>query len=200
MEYSVPSCALNLNFVIASSLSFLSMIDKNDIANYVKRFTFVSNDGAVHSLFDLVWPIGITYVQYPQQASPMDLWGAFSTWEVVYYDGAFFRAEGGNAGAFIEKSGDLVKQQDQNKSHSHSASGMNQNSQGSFQIYDGACIGDISGFVKERIGITWYRGKHNQRSFAGVSMDISHTHTINPDGGNEARPANYTMRIWVRTA
>ena len=30
MEYSVPSCALNLNFVIASSLSFLSMIDKND--------------------------------------------------------------------------------------------------------------------------------------------------------------------------
>lgn len=130
----------------------------------------------------------------------MDLWGAFSTWEVINYDGAFFRAEGTNANAFIEKTGVLVKQQDQNKSHSHSASGMNQNSQGSFQIYDGACIGDISGFVKERIGITYYRGKSSQRSFAGVSMDISHTHTINPDGGNEARPANYTMRIWVRTA
>lgn len=80
----------------------------------------------------------------------MDLWGAFSTWEVI--------------------------------------------------DYDGACIGDISGFVKNRIGGAYYQGTDKQRSYAGVSMDISHTHTINPDGGNEARPANYTMRIWVRTA
>ena len=49
------------------------------------------------AIFDLVRPIGDTYVQYPQQASPNELWGAFSTWQVINYDGAFFRAEGGNA-------------------------------------------------------------------------------------------------------
>lgn len=148
--------------------------------------------------FDLAWPIGVTYVQYPQQASPMDLWGDFSTWEVINYDGAFFRAEGTNADAFIEKTGVLVKQVDQNKAHSHTASGMDQNSEGSFMIADGACIGSISGFVKERIGWTNYRGMKEQASYAGVRMDISHTHTINPDGGDETRPSNYTMRVWKR--
>ena len=152
------------------------------------------------AIFDLVRPIGDTYVQYPQQASPMDLWGAFSTWQVVNYDGAFFRAEGTNANAFIEKTDNLVKQVDQNKAHSHTASGMNQNSEGSFLIHDGADIGSISGFVKERIGWTNYRGMSSQASYAGVRMDISHTHTINPDGGNETRPQNYTIKVWVRTA
>ena len=62
------------------------------------------------SVFNLIYPVGVTYTQYPQQASPMELWGSFSTWEVVNYDGAFFRAEGTNANAFIEKTGVLVKQ------------------------------------------------------------------------------------------
>ena len=31
--------------------------------------------------FDIVHPIGEVYVQYPQQASPNDLWGSFTTWE-----------------------------------------------------------------------------------------------------------------------
>ena len=55
---------------------------------------------SINNQFDLVWPIGVTYTQYPQQASPMDLWGAFSKWEVINYNGAFFRAEGTDAVAF----------------------------------------------------------------------------------------------------
>ena len=52
--------------------------------------------------FDLIWPVGVTYTQYPGQKSPMDMWGEFSTWEVVKYGGAFFRTEGGNAKDFLE--------------------------------------------------------------------------------------------------
>ena len=52
--------------------------------------------------FNLVWPIGVTYPQYPGQKSPMDLWGEFSTWEPINYNGAFFRAAGGNANPWIE--------------------------------------------------------------------------------------------------
>ena len=52
------------------------------------------------------WPVGITYVQYPQQKSPQELFPK-TTWEEISYDGAFFRAAGGNAADFIEKSGVL---------------------------------------------------------------------------------------------
>ena len=71
---------------------------------------------------------------------------------------------------------------------------------GCFQIGDGACIGNISGFVKERIGRVHYQGDDRQAGYSGVNMDISHTHTINPDGGNEARPANYTIKVWKRVS
>ena len=55
------------------------------------------------------WPVGITYTQYPQQKSPQELFPK-TTWVEISYDGAFFRASGGNAAAFIEKSGVLSKQ------------------------------------------------------------------------------------------
>jgi hypothetical protein len=52
--------------------------------------------------FNLTWPVGVTYPQYPGEKSPMDLWGEFSTWEPINYNGAFFRAAGGNANPWIE--------------------------------------------------------------------------------------------------
>ena len=56
----------------------------------------------VNVAFNLIWPVGVTYPQYPGQKSPMDLWGEFSTWEKIDYEGAFFRAAGGNANPWIE--------------------------------------------------------------------------------------------------
>lgn len=53
--------------------------------------------------FDIAWPIGVTYTQYPGQKSPNELWGQYSTWEELNYGGAFFRSNGGNADTF-EKS------------------------------------------------------------------------------------------------
>lgn len=52
--------------------------------------------------FDIAWPIGVTYTQYPGQKDPNELWGQYSTWEELNYGGAFFRAKGGNASAFEE--------------------------------------------------------------------------------------------------
>ena len=53
--------------------------------------------------FDIAWPIGVTYTQYPGQKDPNTLWGQYSTWEELNYAGAFFRSNGGNADTF-EKS------------------------------------------------------------------------------------------------
>lgn len=44
------------------------------------------------------------YVQFPQQPAPQDLY-ICTKWAELAYDGAFFRASGGNAADFIEKSG-----------------------------------------------------------------------------------------------
>lgn len=56
----------------------------------------------VNVAFNLIYPVGVAYPQYPGFPSPMDMWGEFSTWEVVKYGGAFFRTEGGNAKDFLE--------------------------------------------------------------------------------------------------
>lgn len=50
--------------------------------------------------FDLAWPVGSVYTQYPGQKSPNELWSQYSTWEELDYGGTFFRASGGNADTF----------------------------------------------------------------------------------------------------
>ena len=50
--------------------------------------------------FDIAWPVGVTYTQYPGQKDPNQLWGGYSTWEELNYSGAFFRANGGLAEGF----------------------------------------------------------------------------------------------------
>lgn len=51
-------------------------------------------------VLNIVYPVGCTYTQYPKQMSPMELWGTLSTWEVIDYGGASFRADGGNSIAY----------------------------------------------------------------------------------------------------
>lgn len=57
----------------------------------------------ISAQFDIAWPIGVVYTQYPGQKDPNELWGQYSTWEELNYGGAFFRGDGGNAETF-EKS------------------------------------------------------------------------------------------------
>jgi hypothetical protein len=46
------------------------------------------------------YPCGATYSQYPGQKAPEDLWPS-TFWEKLDYEGAFFRASGGDASDFI---------------------------------------------------------------------------------------------------
>ena len=145
------------------------------------------------SLFDIVRPIGDIYVQYPQQANPNELWGVYSTWSIVNYDGAFFRAEGTNANAFIEKTGNLIKQGELVGSHSDSITvtgsnhahpysfGRNYNSQ-----YNKTYKLDDTNTYNNYTGYTGYSGN------LSMSGTVNHTATEN-------RPTNYTIRIWKRT-
>ena len=54
-------------------------------------------------IFNIMYPIGYVYPQYPKQKSPNELWGDISTWEEIDYGGAFFRAAGGNSDTFDEE-------------------------------------------------------------------------------------------------
>ena len=144
--------------------------------------------------------IGEVYVQYPQQTSPTDLF-VCTKWKLQeQYAGAFFRATGGNAAAFIEKTGNLIAQSDQNKNHNHGGTtgDMSKNKQGAFTVSNGANVDSPSGFVSLSGSGTGYSSFHE--GFARVSMDITHTHSIATDGGGESRPINYTICLWSRIA
>ena len=61
--------------------------------------------------FNAMWPVGVTYTQYPGQKSPAELWPTAEygcTWEEQKYGGAFFRTEGGNAKTFEQCSVSVV--------------------------------------------------------------------------------------------
>lgn len=66
----------------------------------VNGFTTNLPIGGGTQVFDLCYPVGCTYTQYPKQKSPMELWGSISVWEILDYGGAYFRSEGGEALSF----------------------------------------------------------------------------------------------------
>lgn len=179
--------------------------EKLEKLNATKEELIAIKETLKSSVFNLIYPVGVTYVQYPQQASPMELWGSFSTWEVIDYDGAFFRAAGGNANAFIEESGVLRKQADAIKTHT--TGGMSANATGSFYnarsffseefggegnvSVDKSYNGENGAYALEWGGTA---GKYRSR----VYINVSHTHTYS--GDVETRPQNYTVKIWKRIA
>ena len=167
------------------------------------------------SVFNMNYPIGFTYVQFPQQASPNELWGNISTWKVVDYDGAFFRAEGTNANAFIEKSGVLSKQEQSLQSHNHSIA--HKHSRGTMEI-TGALSGtkDIYNGASGAFTINYDQNSRPHweddrtgtyancsfvasRSWTGYTSEPTNDNS-GSTGDTETRPSNYSVRIWKRTA
>ena len=147
-------------------------IFKNNVENEVEN--------KFKSMFDLIRPIGDTYVQYPQQKSPMDLWGTFSTWEVINYDGAFFRAEGTNANAFNGN-----KQTDSAP-----------NITGKFIADMRVAYGIEGSFYYENGLLQDFKDSSNTRSGL-VCLDASRSNSAY-GRRNEVAPVNYTIRIWKR--
>lgn len=158
-------------------------------------------DVSMSAIIDAVWPIGVIYTQFPQQKSPQELFPN-TTWEELNYDGAFFRASGGNAAAF-----NGGKQGQSIQSHKHSASFSGNTQTGEVKLTNnvnggspiGECSGVFSGVGNSRIGLD--SGDWNNR-WAGFKLTItpSGSVTVNYTGDTETRPANYTIRIWKRTA
>jgi len=167
--------------------------------------------------FDAIWPVGIVYVQYPQQKSPVELFaGTGSQWRVLNYNGAAFRAEGGKALAFCEKGQQLTLQTSQISSHSHTMS--HTHTRGTMEITGTVAVGEdvestygANGAFYEIPG----NGKWNPAGNAsgderGVAFMASRTWTGNTSGpsntttgsfgADETRMDNYTVRVWVRTA
>lgn len=165
--------------------------------------------------FDIVWPVGVTYTQYPGQKSPNELWGQYSTWEELNYGGAFFRSAGGNASAFIEE-GQTLSPQGQ-------ATALNGISGKSQTIYTGGAI-DLSstdGVEMNHSHTVSTTDIHAGAHMSNCASNADHVSTIRniPSGGvnlrhrhsatftpslqstdTETRPNNFTIRVWVRTA
>ena len=163
--------------------------------------------------------IGKRIVQYPQEESLTDVYPCTS-WQEISYDGAFFRASGGNAAAFIEKSGVLSKQGQSIQSHKHTIN--HTHSRGTMeitgQIAGAPCGSNLfsSSYANGAFSLVgWGYGKTkgvdwNPDSSLIANFVASRTWTGNtsgPSDGNsgstgdaETRPNNYTIRIWKRTA
>lgn len=153
------------------------------------------------AIIDMVWPIGVIYTQYPQQKSPQELFPN-TTWEEVNYDGAFFRASGGNAAAF---NGGKQGQSIQSHGHSFSWSGSHSHSvtdPGHSHTYELGEDDGGSGQGGERTRRHWGT-VYTDSAETGISINsatVSISGTTGSAGGDETRPANYTIRIWKRTA
>ena len=116
-------------------------------------------------IFDDAHPIGDLFVQFPEESTPAELFnhdGITSMWQVVNsFDGAFFRASGGNANPFIE-SGTFTKQSYQNVYHRHSLphkhSMKHTHTRGTWEIGGSLIYGgrdlDITSYIKGAFEVT----------------------------------------------
>ena len=140
------------------------------------------------SLFDIVRPIGDIYVQYPQQANPNELWGVYSMWSIVNYDGAFFRAEGTNANAF---NGGIQAEGLPNITGSIPGCYFRGSSSMTFKG-----VFSTTSFIS-----TGYAGYN---SSSGMKTEHIMFNASSSNGiygkSNHVTPENYTIRIWKRIA
>ena len=156
---------------------------------------------------DRIYPVGVIYIQFPQQKSPEELFPGM-TWEELDYDGAFFRASGGNADGFIEESGDLSKQAEglpditgsilPNDSSYFISAGIK--GKGAFTA---ASTGAY--FVPEVVNRTDLSYRGNMFAFSAANGETTTDGTVRSAAevygkSDHVTPENYTMRIWKRTA
>ena len=133
------------------------------------------------NIVSIACPIGMIYVQYPNQSAPSELFGG--EWENVsnQYAGQFFRAEGGGAVVFGESQ----------------TSGA-PNIIGQFTSGK-AYVTQSGAFTTGGMGTATGSGDGNQASAILWNFDASRSNAIY-GAADEVRPTNSTIRIWKRTA
>lgn len=146
------------------------------------------------TVFGLVHPIGEVYVQYPNQKTPNELWGQFSTWTEITsdYAGLFFRAEGGNSAAFGTNqaeglpnlTGDLVS--------NNTYSGTPYSTGGPSGVFRAKSISGTQYYLN---------GRATGNGWVDISFDASRGSTDAVYGKSaHVTPVNTAIKLWKRTA
>ena len=158
---------------------------------------------------DRIYPVGVIYIQFPQQKSPEELFPGM-TWEELDYDGAFFRASGGNADGFIEESGELSKQAEGLPDITGSILPCDNNYFISAGIYSkgGAFTTASTGarlISADNDNRTDLSSRGNKFTFSAANGETTTDGTVRSTAevygkSDHVTPENYTMRIWKRTA
>jgi hypothetical protein len=144
-----------------------------------------ANDAATKAYVDAqinaVWPVGVVYIQYPQQSAPNALWPNTNWVDISNnYAGSFFRAEGGRASAFESgQQGDAIR------NITGQAGGLD----------DGMETG-LSGPFYDGGGHAY--DAQSQGSGSGWKLRFDASRVV--PTAEENRPVNYTIRIWKRTS
>jgi hypothetical protein len=116
-------------------------------------------------------PIGFVYIQFRGQPAPQELFSG--VWENIswQYAGLFFRVEGGNAAGFGQDQGQSTAL----PSHSHGYNALTNN-------------------FPKRVSTNI----NPANSWADIQTDIRSVDTNTSGNNNETRPANTTIRVWIR--
>ncbi|MBR5965727.1 MAG: hypothetical protein IK015_06390 [Treponema sp.] len=143
--------------------------------------------------------VGSVYVQYPNQKSPEEIWFT-ATWQNISndYADAFFRAESTAKNHQCQEFANQTHAQtDQNKSHDHGGSTGNDSPDHTHNYQCFTLSNPDHTFGVGWGDALWHPGYEN---VATGGASTRHTHSISSDGGTEARPKNYTVKIWKRIA
>ena len=175
------------------------MIDRNDIANYAKRFTFVSNDGTVHSLLEIIYPVGVYYWS-SDSTSPKELFG-FGEWDQI--KDRFILAIGDKFKTVNETGGSFKIETDKIPSHIHNITAtigeMDKNSTGYFTAscpdYEGGSIDGTVFKVKQHKVATNTHDGHGH-PFDLIEMNIQHSHSFNIDFENDV--SNFPNKDYIQ--
>lgn len=146
-------------------------------------------------LYDSPWvanelyPVGYVYVQFPGTDAPEAL-GLPGTWQNISsnWAGRFFRAAGGTAAAFGSCQDFATDYSSLSISHSN-------NSPVHCHCFVMCCAITSSPGFGSSASCPVYCTCTKASCNAGA-----HTHTVSFTNTTETRPANYTIRIWKRTA
>ncbi len=154
-------------------------------------------------MLDFMYPVGELYQQFPGTLSPNDKWGDFSQWQLCHdFDGAFFRAEGGDALPFeAGVQGDAIRNITGGR-----AGGTPQEATRAFNMTSQSGVSMASG-VTYKLGalemvsynpnaLSTYTATTKDSGYAYFTFDASN---VVPTAA-ENRPINHTMRIWKRIA
>lgn len=159
--------------------------------------------------FNAAHPVGEIYIQFPGKSDPQTLYGRGS-WDNISneFAGLFFRAEGGNAGAFqsvVNEDNPLISQDDKirnilaklnyTSTYNYKEGGVN------IYSFTGA-VDEISEFD---FPVSSYSGECSGGYYTfNANANTNSSYTNNPMAGHadgpEIRPVNTTIRIWQRIA